>query len=76
LFWLRGDGEGDGGLDEVEGAALVGGGFGELIDLDVGALVADPVAGEGCEVVEQAAEAAQRVAVGVVLGGCLGGGGG
>ena len=31
MFWLRGDGEGDGGVDEVEGAALVGGGVGVII---------------------------------------------
>jgi hypothetical protein len=35
LFWLRGDGEGDGAVDEVEGAALFGGGFGEFVDFDV-----------------------------------------
>ena len=46
MFWLRGDGEGDRGVDEVEGAALVGGGFGELVDFDVVVVVADPVAGE------------------------------
>jgi hypothetical protein len=35
-----------------------GGGVGEFVDFDVGALVADAVAGEGAEMVEQAAEAA------------------
>jgi hypothetical protein len=53
-LWLRGDGYGDGGFDEVEGAALGGGSFGEFVDLDVGVLVADPVAGKGFEVFEQA----------------------
>ena len=57
LFWLR-DGEGDGGVEEFEGAALVGGGFGEDGDVGVGVVVVDLVAGEGGEVVEQAAEAA------------------
>ena len=57
LFWLRGDGEGDGGLDEVEGAALLGGGFGEFVDFDVGVVVADAVAGQGGQVFEQPAEA-------------------
>jgi hypothetical protein len=33
------------GVDEVEGAALGAGGFGEFVDLDVGVLVADSVAG-------------------------------
>ncbi len=55
--WLRG-GEWDGGVDEVEGAALVWGGFGEHGDVGAGVGVADLVAGEGGEVVEQAAEAA------------------
>ena len=62
-----GFGQGDGGLDEVEGAALSGGGVGEFVDLDVGVVVADSVAGEGREVFEQAGEAVQRVAVGVVF---------
>jgi hypothetical protein len=47
LFWLRGDGEWDRGVDEFEGAALGGGGVGEFVDFDVGVVVADPVAGEG-----------------------------
>ena len=41
-------------------------------DVGVGAVVADLVAGEGGQVVEQAAEAAERVAVGVVFAGGLG----
>src|SRR5712675_1135983 len=68
---LRG-GQRDGGLEKVEGAALVGGGFGEHRDFGVGACVADLVAGEGGQVVEQAAEAAQRIAGGVALCGGLG----
>ena len=31
LFWLRGGGEWYRGVEEVEGAALVGGGFGEHV---------------------------------------------
>ena len=58
MFWLRGGGERDAGVDEFEGAALLGGGVGELVDFDVGVVVADSVAGEGGQVVEQAAEAA------------------
>jgi hypothetical protein len=58
LFWLRGGGERDRGVEEVEGAALVGGGFGEHGHLDVGVVVTDLVAGKGGQVVEQAAEAA------------------
>ena len=58
LFWLRCGGEGDGGVDEVEGAALGGGGVGEHGHVGAGAGVADLVAGEGGQVVEQAAEAA------------------
>lgn len=45
------------GVDEVEGPALVGGGVGELVDFDVGVVVADAVAGEGTQVVGHAAEA-------------------
>src|SRR5271165_781906 len=52
LLWLRGDGEGDGGVEEVEGAALVGGGFGEHGHVDGGAVVAELVAGEGGQVIE------------------------
>ena len=57
VVWLRGYG-GGWWVDQVEGAALVGGGFGEDGHLGVGAVVADLVAGEGGQVVEQAAEAA------------------
>jgi hypothetical protein len=52
LLWLRGDGEGDRAIDQVEGAALVWGGVG---------------AGEGGQVVERPAEAAERGAVGGAL---------
>jgi hypothetical protein len=62
-------GEWDGAVEQVECAALVGGGLGEFVDLDGGVVVANPVAGEGGQVVEQVMEAADRVAVGVVLGG-------
>jgi hypothetical protein len=44
---LGGDGEWDGGVDEVEGAVLGAGGLGEFVDLDVGVLVADLIAGQG-----------------------------
>ena len=71
LFWLRGGGERDWCVEQVEGTALVGGGVGEHGHVGAGAGVADLVAGEGGQVVEQAAEAAERLAVGVVLAGCL-----
>ena len=58
LFWLRGGGERYRGVEQVEGAALVGGGVGEHGHVGAGAVVADLVAGEGGQVVEQAAEAA------------------
>ena len=75
LFWLRGDGEWDRGVDEFEGAALGGGGVGEFVDFDVGVVIADSVAGEGPQVSEQITEAADRVAGRVVFGGGLGLGG-
>ena len=49
--------------------ALIVGGVGEHGDFGVGAGEADLVAGEGGQVSEQAVEAAQWVAGGVVLGG-------
>src|ERR1700738_4168287 len=52
-----------------------GGGVRELVDFDVGVVVADSVAGEGGQVVEQVAEGADWVAVGIVFGGGLGLGG-
>jgi hypothetical protein len=61
LLRLRGS-ERDGGVEQLEGAALVAGGFGEHGDFGVGACVADLVAGEGGEVVEDASEAAVGVA--------------
>ena len=51
VFWLRG-GEWDRGVEQVEGAALVGGGVGEDGHLGAGVVVADLVAGEGGQVVE------------------------
>ncbi len=75
LFWLRGDGEWDRGIDEFKGAALGGGGVGEFVDFDVGVVVADPVSGEGGQVSEQITEAADWVAGRVVFGGGLGVGG-
>jgi hypothetical protein len=75
LFWLR-QGQRDGGSDQLEGVALVRGGFGEHEHVGGGAGEADLVAGEGGEVVEQAAEAAVGLAVLVVLAGGLGPGAG
>ena len=83
MWWLR-EGQWDGRADEVEGLALVGCGFGEHGHGGVGAGEADLVAGEGGQVVEQAAEAAVGVAelvalvagLGVGVGGALGGGDG
>jgi hypothetical protein len=60
LFWLCGDGELDGGVDEFEGAALFGGCVGEFVDFDVGVVVGDSVAGEGGQVVEQVAADRRR----------------
>src|SRR3974390_2127647 len=47
LFWLRGDGEWDRGIDEFEGATLGGGGFGGFVDFDVVVVVAVSVVGGG-----------------------------
>jgi hypothetical protein len=55
--WLR-QGERDRGADEVEGLALGTGGLGEHRDGDPGFGEADLVAGQGGQVVQQAAEAA------------------
>src|SRR6185312_3043923 len=44
LFWLRGGGERYRGVEQVEGAALVGGGVGEHGHVGAGAVVADLVA--------------------------------
>jgi hypothetical protein len=46
LLWLRGF-ERDAGVEQLESATLVAGGFGEHGDFGVGACVADLVAGEG-----------------------------
>ena len=59
----------------MEGAVLVGGWLGEDRHVGAGAGEADLVAGEGGQVIEQAAEAAQRVAGFVALGAGLGVGG-
>src|SRR4029079_19693036 len=72
---LRG-GQGDWGADEVEGTTLVGGGFGEHGDVGVGVVVVDLVAGQGVQLSEQAAEAAQWGAVGGLVTGGFGLGGG
>jgi hypothetical protein len=66
LFWLP-EGQWYGGVDELEGVALVGGGLGEHGHGGVGVGEADLVAGEGGQVLEQAAEAAVGVAERVVL---------
>jgi hypothetical protein len=71
LFWLL-QGQGGGGLGEFEGAALVCGGLREHGQVGGGAGEADLVAGEGGQVGEQAAEAAVRAAVLVVLAGGFG----
>lgn len=76
LFWQRGlQGDGDGGADEVEGAALFGGGLGEHGYFGVGAGEAHLVAGERAEMFEQIGEAAVGLACVVVLAGGLGLGG-
>src|SRR5690348_14398284 len=72
-FWLR-EGDRDGGGEQFEGAALGGGGFGELVEF--GAVDVDAVAGEGGQVGEQAAEGADWLVVFVAVAGCLAGGGG
>ncbi len=68
--WCLREGEGYGGADQVEGAALGGGRGGELVD----GLAADAygVAGEGGQVVEQVAEAADGLPAGAGLEGGLG----
>ena len=67
MFWLL-QGERDGDAEEVEGLPLVGGGLGEHRHGDGGAGEADLVAGQGGQVLEQAAEAAVGAACRVVLG--------
>ena len=71
--WCLREGEGDGGVDEFEGSALGGSGGSEDVDVTVGE--DGGVAGEGGEVVKQAAEAADGVVVVVGFGAGFGGGG-
>src|SRR6266536_1653949 len=73
VVWCLREGERDGRAEEFEGAALGGGGCGEDVEVAVGE--DGGVAGEGGEVVEQAAEAADGVVVGVGFGAGFGGGG-
>ena len=70
MFWLR-QGERDGGADELEGAPLLAGGFGEHGHGGGGPGEADLVAGQGGQVGGQAAEAAVGAAGLVVLAGGL-----
>ena len=73
-FWLL-QGERDRGADEFEGVPLGAGRLGEHRDGDIGAGVPDLVAGQGGQVLEQAAEAAVGLPGRVVLAGRLGLGG-
>jgi hypothetical protein len=66
LFWLR-QGQRDGRADQLEGVPLGGCGLGEHGDLGASAGEADLVAGQGGQVLEQAAEAAIRLSGRVVL---------
>ena len=66
MWCLRnGQGQRDGRADEVERAALVGGRLGER--WDDGVAVAQVVAGQGGQVVEQVAEAANGLLTGAGL---------
>src|SRR5258705_6226315 len=70
-FWLL-EGERDGRAEQLERAALDGGGGGELLDFL--AADADDLAGEGGPVAEQVLVAADRQGgAGVVCGGLFGG---
>ena len=71
MSWLL-YGERDRGADELEGLALGAGRLGEHRDGDLGPGEADLVAGQGGQVVQQAAEAAVGAAGRVVLAGGLG----
>ena len=71
--WCLLEAQRDRGADQVEGAPLVWGGGGELVYRLAGD--ADGVAGQGGQVVDQAAEAAQRLVAGSGLGGGFGVGG-
>ena len=66
LFWLLA-GERDRNADQVEGFALGAGGLGEHVGDGVGAGEPDLVAGQGGQVLEQAAEAAVGPAGRIVL---------
>src|ERR1700733_4400395 len=73
--WCSGyllQGERDRGADEVEGLPLGAGGFGEHRDGDLGAGVADLVAGQGGQVLDQAAEPVVALAGRIVLAGGFG----
>jgi hypothetical protein len=70
-FWLR-HGERDRGADQVEGLTLCAGGLGEHRDVGGGSGEPDLVAGQGGQVVDQAAEAAVGAAARVVLMGGFG----
>src|SRR5580658_4174142 len=71
MGWLL-QGEGDRGADEVEGVALGAGGLGQYWHGGAGSGEADLVAGQGGEVLEQAAEAVVGAAGRVVLARGLG----
>jgi len=66
LFWLL-QGQRDGGADQLEGGALVCGGFGEDGHGGLGSGEADLVAGECGQVGQEPAEAAVGVAELVAL---------
>ena len=70
-WWLL-QGQGDRGADQVEGLTLSAGGLGEHGDLRGGAGEADLVAGQGGQVLDQAAEAVVGLPGRVVLAGGLG----
>ena len=69
MFWLL-QGQRDRGAEQVEGVALGAGGLGEHRDGGLGAGEADLVAGQGGQVLEQAAEAAVGPSGRIPLGGC------
>src|SRR5277367_194651 len=74
VFWLL-QGQRDRSADELEGLPLSAGRLGEHRDGDLGSGVPDLVAGQGGEVLQQAAEAAVGLPGRVVLAGGLGLGG-
>ena len=71
MFWLL-QGERDRGAEKVEGLPLGAGGLGEHRHGGRGAGEPDLVAGQGGQVLDQAAEAVVGAAGLVVLAGCLG----